>query len=181
MVYRKVKTPWEGIWLYIHKLCTEIRQHNSTNRCLKYVLCFCVSSVDRAVCKTKGQACTNPRLVASMLSYNTTFSLRVWRTQKLFCLQQRLPVPVWPRQHITRVTRRRRNGEQGQGRWKERGAEPKCGALSAGSFSAEPHPTFTPTQVQRTQETAQVTDDRMKEEAVNLKWIKEGCHHRGFC
>lgn len=38
---------------------------------LSVFLCFCVSSVDRAVCKTKGQAPTNPRLVANMLSYNT--------------------------------------------------------------------------------------------------------------
>ena len=114
--------------------------------------------------KTKGQALTNPGFPASTLSSNSTFSLSLClsvshththththtythtHTQQLFCLQQRLPVPVWPQQHTTQVTSWRRNGKQGHSRRKERGGRAKCGPLSAGfplSFSPRSSKTHT--------------------------------------
>lgn len=62
-------------------------------------VCLCPSG---AGCQTKGQARTNPGFPANTRRYNSTF---------LYRSQQRLPVPVWPQQHTTKVTSGRRNGK----------------------------------------------------------------------
>lgn len=146
--------------------------------------CFCLSSVDTAVCKTKGQALTNPGFLANTLSSDSTFSLplSLSHTQQLFCLQQRLPVPVWPQQHTTKVTSWRRNGKQGRGRRKERGSEQNTRhcpraflSLSARKLqNTHPEPHTIHTNAGRAREKEQVTDDQMKGDTVNLEVDQRG-------
>lgn len=150
---------------------------------------FCLSNVDDSVCKTKGQALTNPAFLANALTQSHSLPLPLSLT------------PTHTHTHITAPLltttpacasltstahnksdklkkKRKARTRQTEG---ERGRA-KCGPLSAG------HPLFQPTLVQNThsqthtnhtnagsaRETAQVTDDQMKEDAVNLEVDQRG-------
>lgn len=70
--------------------------------------------------------------------------------------------------------------EEERGQAKMQGIVCGLSSLFQPSLIQHSHPQTQVTQTQRARETAQVTDDQMKGEAVNSKWMKEGCHHRGF-
>lgn len=149
---------------------------------MRVQVCFCLSSVDSAVSKTKGQTLTNAGFLANTLMSNSYSSLPLSITHKhqLFCLQQRKPVLVWSQRHTTKMTSWRRNGKQGRDRWKERGAEQNSchcprAFLSLSTHSHHKHtPWNTHNSHQCSKRNSQVTDDHMKGDAVNFQVDQRG-------
>lgn len=105
-------------------------------------------------------------------------------TQRLFCSQQRLPVLVWPQQR----TKKKRRVKEGKDEADGKRAAEKCKALSAGSPSLCPSDicTFKHTPMEsggggKAREAAQVTNDQMRVNAVNLEVDQRGLPPLRIC